>query len=137
MARIDIDELDKSLEAAVMLRSSEAGYARDYRNGTAFGRVEDERRLDAFSFGLFDALAERTGNRAQTLALLIYFCALLEQGPGINARRSFEAMWTIGTKPKLGRYVVGGRLHVLRMLSGKKAEAGIFAKLLEQELLLV
>ena len=137
MTEFDINALDKSLEAAVLLRSSEAGYARDYRRGAAFGRDEDQRRLDAFSFGLIDALAERAGDRSETLSLLIYLYVLLEQGPGVNARDAYQAMRKIGTKANLRRYVAGGRLHVFRMLAGSSPQAGIFAKLLEEELQLV
>ena len=61
--KLDIAELDKLLEVAVLLRSSEEGYARDYRNGTAFGREEDWRRLDAFTYGILDTLARTLGER--------------------------------------------------------------------------
>jgi hypothetical protein len=79
---IDIDELDRSLEAALLLRASEAGFARDYRSGAAFGQQEDRLRLEAFSLGLLDALAQRMGDRHRSLKLLAYMHALVEHGPG-------------------------------------------------------
>jgi hypothetical protein len=131
---LDIEELDRSLEAALLLRASEAGFARDYRSGAAFGQEEDRLRLEAFSLGLLDALAQRLGDRQQNLRLLAYMNALVEYGPGIKAREAGQRMLDLSYKPQLGRYVAGGRRHALKVLRGNARETGLFAELLVEEL---
>jgi hypothetical protein len=132
--KLDIAELDKLLEVAVLLRSSEEGYARDYRNGTAFGREEDWRRLDAFTFGILDALARTLGEHAETLALLAYSKNLLDHGPGSDTREGAERLLKLGALPELRRYVAGGRRLALRMLAGQPVRPGLYAEILEDEL---
>jgi hypothetical protein len=132
--KLDIAELDKLLEVAVLLRSSEEGYARDYRNGTAFGREEDWLRLDAFTFGILDTLARTVGEHAQTLALLAYSKNLLDHGPGSDTREGAERLLKIGALPELRRYVAGGRRLALRMLAGQTVRPGLYAEILEEEL---
>lgn len=132
--KLDIAELDKLLEVAVLLRSSEEGYARDYRNGTAFGREEDWLRLDAFTFGIIDALARTLGEHAETLELLAYLKNLVEHGPGNDARARAAKLLEVGGLPELRRYVAGGRRLALRMLAGQTVRPGLYAELLEEEL---
>jgi hypothetical protein len=134
MTEIDIDEIDKSLEIAALIRASEAGYARDYRSGAAFGPEGDQRRLDAFTFGLLDALAHRLGSRHDTLRLLTYLHSLMERGPGQGARRFFRQMCALGNVPIMARYVAGGRYHIVRVLAGNPPGIGRFARLLSEEL---
>jgi hypothetical protein len=131
---LDIGELDKLLEAAVLLRSSEDGYARDYRNGPAFSREEDSIRLDAFTFGVLDALARTLGEHIETLSLLAYLTNLLDHGPGTDARTGAATMLNRGALPELRRYVAGGRRLALRMLAGQTMQPGLYAELLEEEL---
>lgn len=131
---LDIHELDKLLEAAVLLRSSEAGYARDYRNGNAFGREEDWLRLDAFTFGVLDTLARTLGEHSVTLSLLVYLKNLLDHGPGAAAREGAAKMLGFGNLPDVRRYVAGGRRLALRMLAGQTVQPGLYAELLEEEL---
>jgi len=131
---VDIGELDKLLEAAVLLRSSEDGYARDYRNGPAFGREEDSIRLDAFTFGVLDALARTLGEHVETLSLLAYLMNLLDLGPGNPARTGAARLLNRGALPELRRYVAGGRRLALRMLAGQTVQPGLYAELLEEEL---
>jgi hypothetical protein len=130
----DIRELDKLLEAAVLLRSSEEGYVRDHRNGSAFGREEDGLRLDAFTFGVLDALARTLGEHVETLSLLAYLTNLLDHGPGVDARDGAARMLSRGGLPELRRYVAGGRRLALRMLAGQTVQPGLYAELLEEEL---
>jgi hypothetical protein len=132
--KLDIAELDKLLEVAVLLRSSEEGYARDYRNGTAFGREEDWRRLDAFTYGILDTLARTLGEHAETLALLAYSKNLLDHGPGLDTREGAERLLKLGALPELRRYVAGGRRLALRMLAGQPVRPGLYAEILEDEL---
>ena len=132
--KLDIAELDKLLEVAVLLRSSEEGYARDYRNGAAFGRDEDWMRLDAFTFGILDALARTLGEHAETLALLAYSKNLLDHGPGSDTRDGADRLLQIGALPELRRYVAGGRRLALRMLAGQTVRPGLYAEILEEEL---
>jgi hypothetical protein len=131
---LDVHELDKLLEAALLLRSSEEGYARDYRNGSAFGREEDWRRLDAFTFGVLDTFARTLGEHAETLSLLIYLKTLLDRGTGVDARAGTAKMLTLGSVPELRPYVAGGRRLALRMLAGQVVRPGLYAELLEEEL---
>jgi hypothetical protein len=131
---IDLNEVDKLLEVAVLLRSSEEGYARDYRNGPAFGREEDWLRLDAFTFGVLDALARTLGEHTETLALLAYLKNLLDHGPGSDARAGAAKLLSTGALPELRRYVAGGRRLALRMLAGQTVRPGLYAELLEEEL---
>jgi phytoene dehydrogenase-like protein len=130
----DIHEIDKVLEAAVLLRSSEEGYARDYRAGSAFGREQDWLRLDAFTLGVLDALARTLGKHPRTLALLVYLKKLLDHGPGATARDAAAKMLSLGDLPELTRYVAGGRRIVLRQMAGQIVQPGLFAQLLEEEL---
>jgi hypothetical protein len=134
MTESEIEELDKSIEIAVLIRASEAGYARDYRKGVAFGHAADRRRLDAFTLGLLDALAHRIGVRHETIRLLAYINTLLEHGPGQIARNSFREFMALATTPVLARYIAGGRHHILRVLSGNQPQVGRFAELLAEEL---
>jgi len=132
--RLDIAELDKLLEVALLLRSSEEGYARDYRHGTAFGREEDWQRLDAFTFGILDALARTHGEHAETLELLAYLKGLLDHGPGSEARARATNLLNVGVLPDMRRYVAGGRRLALRILAGQTVQPGLYAELLEEEL---
>lgn len=134
MTEAEIEELDKAIEIAMLIRASEAGYARDYRKGVAFGHAADRRRLDAFTLGLLDALAHRIGVRHETVLLLAYVHSLLEHGPGQTARNFFREFLALGKTPVLARYVAGGRHHILRVLSGNPPRAGRFAELLAEEL---
>jgi len=132
--KLDIAELDKLLEVALLLRSSEEGYARDYRKGPAFGREEDWLRLDAFTFGILDALARtRGGEHPETLALLAYLKNLIEHGPGSEARTGATELVNVGGLPELRRYVAGGRRLALRILAGQTVQPGLFVELLEEE----
>jgi hypothetical protein len=133
-SKLDIAELDKLLEVAVLLRSSEEGYARDYRHGTAFGREEDWLRLDAFTFGILDALARTHGEHADTLELLAYLKGVLDHGPGGEARARATKLLNVGALPEMRRYVAGGRRLALRMLAGQVVQPGLYAGLLEGEL---
>ena len=132
--KLDIPEVDKLLEVAVLLRSSEEGYARDYRNGPAFGREEDWLRLDAFTFGVLDALARTLGEHLETLELLAYLKNLLDHGPGNDARTGATKLLALGDVPELRPYVAGGRRLALRMLAGQTVRPGLYAELLEEEL---
>jgi hypothetical protein len=133
MIDLDIDELDKSLEIAVLIRSSEAGYVRDYLRGYAIARDDELRRLDAFTLGLLDALAHRLGARHDTLRLLAYLFALLEHGPGRPARKAFREMFALGSAPGFARYFASGRHHVIQVLQGSPPDVGRFASLLSEE----
>jgi hypothetical protein len=133
MIDIDVDELDKSLEIAVLIRAREAGYVRDYAPGAAIGREDELRRLDAFTLGLLDALAHRLGARHDTLRLLAYLYALFEHGPGRPARKAFREMFALGSTPKFARYFASGRHHVVKLLQGSTPDAGRFASLLAEE----
>jgi hypothetical protein len=131
---IEIDRLDQVMESCVLLISSEAGYARDYRNGTAFGADKDRRRLDAFALGILDALSGTLGPAGEVLPALIYLKTLLDHGPGWRARAATYALLGLAEESELTRYVAGGRRLVLRMLAGRAQQPGIFASLLEEEL---
>jgi len=127
-------EVDKSLEMAELIRAGEAGYARDYRLGTAFGSNKDALRLDAFTFGLFEVLADRLRCRDDSLRLLTYLHKLLALGPGDAARRGLNEMCSLNSQQPLIRYVAGGRFNGLKLLGGKAPEIGLFAKLLADEI---
>lgn len=131
---INIQELDKALEAVVLLRAGEEGYARDYRTGTAFGSEEDRRRLDAFTMGMLDMLARRLGNDEQVLPLLAYLKMLLDHGPGPLARQALAGMLRLRELPELRCYIAGGRRLVLQLLANKVVRPGLYARLLEEEL---
>lgn len=129
-----IDDVDRSLEIVALVRTSEAAIARDYRVGVAFGQEADERRLNAFTFGLIDALARCIGNYELTLKLLTYIHVALKHGAGKTARKVFSEYLGLANEPKLARYVAGGRLHIVRVLVGNAPQAGRFAELLAEEL---
>lgn len=133
-APLEVERLDRALEAAVLLLASEAGFARDYRNGPAFGAEKDGRRLDAFALGLLDALSGTLGRPTEVLPLLVYAKTLLEHGPGLVARGATVSTLGLADQPELARYVAGGRRLVLRMQAGRAPRPGIFVSLLEEEL---
>jgi hypothetical protein len=134
MTGFDIDKTDQSLEITELLRASEAGYARDYRQGAAFGTEGDTRRLDAFTLGMLDALAHRMVSPADALKLLVYLHKLLARGPGQLARNASRQMLALDGIPTLKRYVAGGRYHAIRALTGRSHDVGRFARLLAEEL---
>ena len=127
-------EIDKSLEMTELIRAGEAGYARDCRAGTAFGKERDALRLDAYTLGLLDVFAGRLGRRDDSLRLLTYLHKLVALGPGYEARQQFGKMVSLNRQPALTRYVAGGRIHGLRLLGGKSPEIGLFAELLVDEI---
>ena len=129
-----IQEIDKSLEIAELIRASESGYARDFRSGSAFGQEADRRRLDAFTLGVLDALAKRIGSRQDWLGILVYQHKLLELGPGERTRSAYREMCELASKIEFARYVGGGRYHALRVLSGIEPDVGRFARLMSEEL---
>lgn len=131
---LDIEEIDRSLEIATLIRSGEIGFARDYRAGTAFGADGDRYRLDAFTLGLLDAMAQHASLQADSYRLLVYLFKLIEHGPGKSARLSTHEMLALGEVPLFSRYVSGGRRHVLSTLAGRSPEVGRFAQLLSDEL---
>ena len=130
----DIDEVDQLLEIALLIRSGEIGFARDYRNGHAFGIDGDRYRLDAFTLGLLDALAHRLGDHLNTLNLLIYLWKLMENGPGKTTRQALRETGALGDDRAFSRYVSGGRRHILLTLAGNSPAVGRFAELLAEEL---
>lgn len=134
MTSFDIDKIDKSLYIVELLRASEAGYARDYRKGTAFGTEGDMRRIDAFTLGMLDSLAHRLGSAANSLKVLVYLHKLLVHGPGQLTRNACQEMIDLGSISLYNRYLAGGRYHALRALTGRSNETGRFARLLSEEL---
>jgi hypothetical protein len=130
---IDVDRLDRALEAGVLLRASERGHARDYRPGPAFGADEDQRCLEAFTLGILDALAWNLNPHPDTLPLLAYLLALHDYGPGEQTRAAQKWMLELRHVPELIPYVAGGRRLVLRIRNGGPSEPGIFAELLEED----
>jgi len=133
-APLVVERLDRALEAAVLLAASEAGYARDYRNGPAFGVEKDGRRLEAFALGMLDTLSGTLGQPSDVLPLLVYLRTLLEHGPGGQAREVTSNTLGLANQPELSRYRAGGRRLVLRMQAGRAPGPGLFASLLEEEL---
>jgi len=131
---VGIEALDKVLEAALLLRESERGYAREYRSGSAFGVEEDACRLDAFTLGMLDVLSRRLGERLDPLPLLVYLKTLLDLGPGETARDGSSKMIGLGRVWELRPYVAGGRRLALAMMAGSVRGPGCFARLLEESL---
>jgi hypothetical protein len=129
----NITEIDKALEIALTIRGSESGYARDHRSGPVFGYAADNRRLDAFTLGLLDALAARISTRHDWLPLLAYLHQLNENGPGEVSRNAYRQMCKLKAVPGLARYVAGGRHHIRRVMAGETPDVGRFARLLSEE----
>lgn len=129
-----IEALDKALEIAFLLRASEAGYARDYRSGPAFGAEGDARRLDAFRLGMLDSLGQTLDFDGMALPLLVYMDAVIDLGPGEGTRERTGSLLRLFDPPELRRYIAGGRLLIVRLLADGTADGGLFARLLEDEL---
>lgn len=134
MSDVEIDDIDRSLEIVALIRASEAGFAREGKVGVALEHDADRSRLDAFTLGLLDAMAQRIGNGRKTLRLLAYLHVALEYGPGEASRRRFHEYLGLESEPRLSRYVAGGRRHVLSVLIGDKPKVGRFVELLSEEL---
>lgn len=126
--------LDSLLQAALLLRLSEQGRARDYYYELVAASDRDGTKLDAFSFGVFDALvrAHLTGNDA--LPLLLYLMKLDEHGPGASTVDAAERALASAHDGILDRYVDLGRLTAVRALEGGTPAPGGYAELLLDEL---
>jgi hypothetical protein len=133
MNRINVTEVDKYLEMALLIRGAESGYVRDRWQGPVVGYEGDVCRLDAFTLGLLDELAARIGTRDDWRPLLVYLFQLNENGPGEIARRSYQQMCDLNDVPALARYIVGGRQRIRRALEGDNTDIGRFARLLIEE----
>ncbi len=130
---MDIDEIDRALEVALLIRDSELGHARGCRHGSDFGAAENGRRLDAFILGVLDTLTSLLRRQDDSLHLLVYLKALVEHGPGSDARAATARSIALRGHSELRRYIAGGRSFLMRLLAGERIEPGLFARLLEKE----
>lgn len=126
--------MDSLLQAALLLRLSAQGRARDYYYELAEKIDADGDRIDAFSFGILDALLRAHGAGLDTLPLLLYLLKLSEHGPGTTTVEAAEHALSLGQSPKMRRYVELGRCTAVQILDGVPPRPGGYAELLVGEL---
>ena len=129
----ELDETDKLVQAARLLRMSAAGFARDHHGGIAASADPDGEKLDWYSVGILDALRCSRGYDKGKLRLLIYLILISENGPGDRARRSAERLISHLTHKDAARYIEAGRRAITRLLSGEKRAPADYAELLSDD----
>ena len=129
-----LGRLDSLLQAALLLRLSEQGYARDLYYDLA-GKVDaDGGKLDAFSLGVFDTLIRTHLAGVDALPVLLYLLKLNECGPGADTVDAAERALASGYRAALKRYVELGRETAVRALAGGTPCPGGYAELMLDEL---
>jgi len=126
----ELKETDRLLRAAQLLKSSEAGFARDYHGRITEQADPEGEKLDWYSLGLLDALRLSRGYDLGRLRLLTYLMLLAERGPGEAAVRAAERLFMRLNQADPGRHTNAGRRAMLRMSSGKRTVPGTYAGLL-------
>ncbi len=126
--------LDSLLQAALLLRLSEQGRARDFYYELVTNHDATGEKLDAFSFGVFDALVRAHLTGSDTLPLLLYLMKLDEHGPGADTVDAAERALACGHDGAFDRYVNLGRLTAVRALDGGTPSPGGYGELLLDEL---
>lgn len=126
----ELGETDKLLQAAQLLRLSEAGFARDQHGTIAEQADPFGEKLDWYSLGLLDALRVSRGYDLGKLRLLTYLILLCEKGPGEAALRSTERLIARLNQAAPARYIEAGRRAILDALAGRRTEPGSYLALL-------
>ena len=126
--------LDSLLQAALLLRLSEQGRARDFYYELVTNHDPAGAKLDAFSFGVFDTLVRAHLTGSDTLPLLLYLMKLDEHGPGADTVDAAERALASGHDGDFERYVNLGRLTAVRALEGGTPAPGGYGELLLDEL---
>ena len=134
MTSLALDEIDRVLEATLMLRASEVALLHDVLETSVIRRQDKGSRVDAFCFGVIESLADRLVDRFEPLFLLTYIYAVVDHGPGEKARKALAELLSLRTRPELGQYIAGGRQQVQAILRGDRPKAGLVAGLLLEEL---
>jgi hypothetical protein len=130
---LSLDEIDKALQTAQMLRLSEGGFARD-NFGNLMQRCEQAaEKLDAYAAGVLAALSRGADISQETFGLLAYSFAICDVGPGLAALAKTERMLQCSSVAELRRYFLLGSRTVRRMLEGAATTPGEFARLLQAE----
>jgi hypothetical protein len=126
--------LDSLLQAALLLRLREHGCARDYYYDLVTTMDADSGRIDAFSFGVLDALVRANLTGDGSLPLLLYLMKLDEHGPGAGTVDSAEVAMQNAQRDSHRRYVELGRRTAVHALEGGTPSPGGYAELLLDEL---
>lgn len=126
----DLDETDRLLQVARLLRLSEAGFARDEPGALVEKLDPCGERLDWYSLGLADALRVSRGHGLGRLRLLVYLMLLCDRGPGEAAVRATEHLVARLHDAGPARYIEAGRTTVLDTLAGRRIEPGRYWALL-------
>ena len=126
--------LDALLQAALLLRLSEQGRARDFYYELTTTADKEGAKLDAYSFGVFDALVRAHLTGDDSLPLLLYLMKLDERGPGAATVDAAEHAFASGGRTALRPYVNLGRETAIRALRGNVPDPGGYAELLLDEL---
>ena len=129
----ELGETDKLLQAAQLLRLSEAGFARDQHDAIAEQADPFGEKLDWYSLGLLDALRVSRGRDFGRLRLLTYL--ILLSRCSVAAVRSTEHLLTRLHQAEPGRYIEAGRRTILDMLAGKRTEPGRYVELLAADVM--
>ncbi len=130
MDSVEVDATDKLLQAAQLIRLSEAGFARDHHGPITQRADPNGERLDWYSLGLLDALRVARGHDRDRLRLLIYLMLLCETGPGETVRRSTERLFASLSHVDPARYIDAGRRTIGRLLAGQRVDPGRYSELL-------
>ncbi len=129
-----LEKVDSVLQAALLLRLSEHGRARDHYYELLDRIDADGSRLDAFSLGVFDALLRTHAAATDSPALLLYLLKLCENGPGAATVDAAARALSLAGRADLHRYIDLGRSTAIRALDGSPPSPGAYAELLMDEL---
>jgi hypothetical protein len=129
-----LSRLDGLLQAALLLRLSEQGHARDLDYDLVEKLDADGVKIDAFSLGVFDKLIHAHLAGPDALPVLLYLLKLDERGPGSDTVDAAERALASGDRTALKRYVELGRETAVRALAGGTPCPGGYAELLLDEL---
>jgi len=130
MDPVELDETNKLLQTAQLLRLSEAGFARDHHGRITQEADPDGQKLDWYCLGLLDGLRRARGYHRKRLRLLAYLMLLCETAPGETVRRSTERLLASLGHANPARYIDAGRCTVRRLLAGQRVDPGNYAELL-------
>jgi hypothetical protein len=130
---LSIEEIDRALQTARLLRLSEGGFARDNFGNLMQTAGAAAEKLDAYAAGVLAALCANSPDYPDTFGLLVYAFAVCDVGPGLAALAKTERMLACGSDSELNAYFVLGSRTVRQMLEGSSRPPGEFARLLQAE----
>ena len=130
--QLPLEEIDRALQTAHMLRLSEGAYARDNFGDLLQTRDASGRKLEAYSAGVLTALVYGNDDNQKILGVLMYALVVTYIGPGLDALARATRMLRSESDLQLRTYLTLGFCTVQRMLDDEPTMPGEFARLLHR-----